>query len=220
MAFLQHKCTSNTCPQLKSHGSMYVNDIELNKLGACIEENSLKLAIVQMFGAIFQWKNQKYIAALFNSLSVERKVAVRHDPMTRKFEIIREESTSVIRVLTYSGYMEILTICEEDFSKVKTFSVHPIFSKAKNRFNSPADPYDSANLGCIVCNDGGIQTKTFTQYSRGIHVPFKRSKIKHLKAAKGEVDEVGKELNEKKSHIHLFEQKGLEAAEMINKLFI
>lgn len=215
MAYLEHKCSAKTCPQLKSHNAIYITDSELNKVGACIEECSLKLAIVEMFGAVFEWRNQKYIAAIFKSLSIEREIFVRHDPMTRKFELIRQQEAKIIRVLTYSGYMEVMTICEEASSKVKPFAEQPIFSKATMRFNSPADPFDLSNLGCVVCNDN-----PFTQYSRGIHVPFKKSKIKRLNVARGKFDIVGKGLNQKDVHIQLFQQKGLEAAEMLNKLFL
>jgi hypothetical protein len=215
MAYLENKCSAKVCPQRRSHGAIYISDSELNKVGACIEVRSLMLAVVQIFGPEFQWRNQRYISSLFFALSEDRYVVSRRDPMTRRHEVIREQTLVKIRVLTYTAYMELMTVCEEAFSRVKPFSKHQIFFPAKNRFNSPADPYDLNNLGCVICNDD-----TLAQYNKGILVPFKKSKMKHLRKArlKGEI-EVGKDMPRADMHINLFRTKADEAADMINRLF-
>ena len=216
MAYLEGKCGGKSCPQLLSHDPIFLIAFDLNKQGVFIEEKGVMIAISQLFGPEFEWRYQRYIKELFKALSSKREVATRVDPMTRKFEIIRETVMMTVNIIGYSDYLELMTVCEEAYSGVKGFRKQPIFlGRAVRRFNDPAEPFDLDNLGCILCNDD----KT-AQYSKGINVPWKKSKTKRLKSIK--VDNGFDKLvgNKKVIHIEVFKHKTEEVSALIDKLFL
>lgn len=216
MAYLEGKCGGRSCPQLLSHDPIFLVAFDLNKQGVFIEERGVMIAVSQLFGPEFEWRYQWYIKALFKALSTMREVVTRVDPMTRKFEIVRKTVMMTVNVIGYSDYLELMTLCEEAYSGVKGFRKHPIFiGRAVRRFNDPAEPFDLDNLGCILCNDD-----TTAQYSKGINVPWKKSKMKRLKSVK--VDRVFDKavMSKRDIHIELYRHKTEEVSALIDKLFL
>ena len=226
MPFLEHKCTAVTCPLNLSHKPMYLSSYDLNKQGICLEQKNLMLIISKLFSSEFQWKNEMYIDGIFKALSEEVEVETRTDPMSRKHETVRTKKSQLVKVLRYKEYLELMTVCEEAFSNVKSFKLHPCFiGRSTRRFNDPADPFDLNNLGCIISNEApntyGTDGSINAQYSnRGIDVPYKISKQKRLKSVniKGEIER-GIGNDSKKTHIELYERRSHEVADLVHKLF-
>ena len=214
--YLEKKCTSLVCPQGLSHKSISISSYDMNRLGVYIDEASFTLIVIDLFGCHFQWKYERFISELFRTNCIFKEISKRDD--INKKETVRSTRTEPTKVLAYSEYLELMTVCEEAFVGVKPFEHHPAFivNGIRRGFNSPADPYNLNKLGCVVCNDDPI-----AQYSnRGLDVPYKISKIKKTRHVKivGEARQ-GIGMTDKEVHIDLFKQKAENIAGLMNNLF-
>jgi hypothetical protein len=83
------RCCGNIVCQL-SHELPVIPYHFLKSLDASINYQATLLSISRLFGDEFIWKKEPYIQRLFDTMSDKYQTERRHDPMTRRNEVIRE----------------------------------------------------------------------------------------------------------------------------------
>lgn len=73
-----------------SHAPILYSREDLASIGAYITHDDFMFFISKVFGPKFVWRNEVYINVLFDAFGVERLVAGRSDPMTRRNEVVRQ----------------------------------------------------------------------------------------------------------------------------------
>jgi hypothetical protein len=152
-------CSNPLCTL--SHSLPLIPAHLIRSFSAHISLQSTLLAMTHLFDDEYMWKKQPYIEHLFTALADQREVEERHDPMTRENEVRRVVthgkerlalSASLIifpRQLDYDAFLELMTICEEDFSGAKPFRRQFLFHRVRLEKIAPTLMKEHAMLSLL-----------------------------------------------------------------------
>ena len=127
------------CPFGLSHLPIFVNSDEFEAKGVYIHLAGFKIVVGNIFGSRFLWDKEVYLDKLFSAYSVDKRVLIRTDPMTRNNEVRRLVTEGIEGVLRLKDYMEILTLLEEDYAGLKNISLHSLFCSAGKRHTAHSE---------------------------------------------------------------------------------
>lgn len=224
-------CADPTCSL--SHATPVYEPHYLKKFNAFIDKPCVLLAVSKLFGDVFLYKNETYVQHLFDAFSDEIEIETFHDPMSRKIEVIREKATAAEKCLSLEHFMQLMLICEEDFTGAKPFRRQFLFHRmrAQRKFLPPVTVpgpamavLEHGNLVNVIKDkqdfDSFLYANSIKQYRENINVPFKKNINKRYKKVNGaENDERGVNESEKDVYNHAFIIKANRAEAMIDKLF-
>ena len=218
------KSTNKTplvCPFNNSHLPILLVSDELEAKGIFIDRNGLNVALGGLFGAKFIWNADVYINELFNFFSCEKICIIRTDPMTRANETSRTIGETVERVLRFKDFLEIMTLCEEDYSGLKSLEHHPLFSSQGKSMRIKMAPKHLKPFVDLRELEFCVIVDTLKQYDRGLDQPFKQNKNKNFRTMQGMKDKhraAGK--TELECHMQYHALRTVTVANMIDKLFM
>mmetsp|Transcript_10925 Transcript_10925/g.16658 ORF Transcript_10925/g.16658 Transcript_10925/m.16658 type:complete len:154 (+) Transcript_10925:2375-2836(+) len=152
--------------------------------------------------------------------------------MTRKNEVIRDVFPGKERRLDYQSFMELMVICEEDYTGAKPFRRQFLFHRNRLEKRLAAAMSDNqvlsllefGNLTGIIKQDEDLSQLLYAnpawQYKEGINIPPKKSKNKRYKKVEGVPDQergigVAPNLTHNKAFIHKLDK----AESMLDSFF-
>lgn len=224
-------CSNLVC---KLSHEMPVYELQhLKKMNGIVDLSCVLLAVSKLCGDIFLYKNETYIKHLFDAFADEQEIDVYHDPMTRNLEVIREKSSAPVKCLNLRLFMELLLICEEDFTGAKPFRRQFLFHRCRIQrkyippitIAGPAmDVIEHGNLVEVIKTEDDLgsllHTNEFIQYRDGINVPHKKNANKVFKKVdNAEKEERGVNESHKLQYNKAFILKADRCESMLDKMF-
>lgn len=224
-------CSNLVCPL--SHELPVYEPHYLKKFSGYVDLSSVLLAVSKLFGDVFLYKNEAYITHIFEAFSEDQNVDVYHDPMTRDLKVIREKSSASIKCIRLQLFMELMLMCEEEYTGAKPFRRQFLFHRLRmqRKFVPPIkvagpamDAIEHGNLIEVIKTEDDLgcllHANEIIQYRDGINVPYKKSTNKvYKKVDDAEKNERGVNESYKLQYNKAFILKADRCESMLDKMF-
>ena len=142
--------------------------------------------------------------------------------MTRHNEVIRVEHIEKSKAITFSAYMTIMAVLEEEFQGLKRIIKHPLFKRRVYQKKDTALMDAIRKQLPVSLSEVQLYHDTIAEkYPKEISVPSNTRKVKRFRTLPGmNVDHTrGQKQTDVEHHIQTFEKVSDRAGVLLNKLF-
>ena len=213
LGYQEGTCThQNSCP--KRHTAVYLDPQSVEDVGACLDRKCFGIVLVRMFGSNFFWRYELYLDELMIAYGRRQRMEVRGDPMTRRNETVRERRYEEELTVGLKGYMEIMTTCEEVYSRQTVMHEHTLFSRqGKDRYRPMAE-YNPEAIPLAWVD----RLKQYTD--RGIDVPWKVNRTRKFRVVGGMEEATrGMGCTSKSQHLQVHKKESDKVVTLMHNLF-
>ncbi len=222
---------SGRCVQGLSHLPIHLDYFEYNHCPFVMELRTFLLAASELFDQKFVWFYELYIEKLFFAYSYDSYLQFRADVNPRikcgSLQIKTVPFTKTSRVIDFRGYLEVMTVLEEQFSQASGLDDHPLFNPLLQAKKQVAMGDPAAAVADSLA-DVRLTSDPLRQYERAIDIPpikpkRRRQQFQSQEVAKKKHVDPGPATThstvERQAHLMAFWQYTQNSTAMIQQLF-
>lgn len=219
------------CVQGLSHHPINIDYYEYSQSKFVMELRTFLLAASELFDQKFVWLHELYIEKLFFAYSFDQYLQYRADTNARvkcgNMQIKTVPFTKTSRVIDFKGYLEVMTVLEEQYVGASLLDDHPLFNPAVQAKKQVAMGDPSAVVTSSLA-DVRLSYDALKQYDRAIDIPPVKPKRRRQQFHSQEVAEkkpvdpglaTTHSTVERQAHIMAFWQYTQNSTALIQQLF-